>query len=159
MVNLFEVRKYLCEEIGLKVDAKYEDMRIISNEIIWDRSSSYTTYQRCAASILKDLIEDYYNLEDKNWIDPGKAHTLENTLHTYRYILDENGRSEVGMASSVETFDKICSEIGINEIHLRLSKNWSNSANFLDKVIRVLRNSGWIPRDYQNKALILGKEE
>ena len=115
MVNLFEVRKYLCEEIGLLGDSKYEDIRMITNEVIWDRSSSYTTYQRCAASILKDLIDDHYNLEDKNWIDPGKAHILENTLYTYRYILDENGRSEVGMASSVETFDKICSEIGINE--------------------------------------------
>jgi hypothetical protein len=162
MVNLFEVRKYLCEEIGLMVDAKYDDIRKRAYDIIWRRSSSsYYTNPRsvCVASILYDLIDGYYSLEDKNWIDPEKAHTLEETYYIYRYILDENGRSEAGMTSSVETFNKICSEIGINKIHLRLSGNWSNSANFLDKVIRVLRNSGWIPKDYQNKALILEKEE
>jgi len=160
MVNLFEVRKYLCEEIGLRVDAKYDDIRRRTSDIIWGRSGpSYTTNQRCIASILYDLIDDYYSLEDKNWIDPGKAHTLEKTYYIYRYILDENGRSESGMTTSVETFDKICSEIGVNKIHLSLSRNWSNSANFLDKVVRVLRNSGWIPRDYQNRALILEKEE
>ena len=159
MVNLFEVRKYLCEEIGLKVDAKYDDIRSRIYDINWDRGSSYTTYQRCVASILNDLIDDCFNLESKYWIDPENAHTLEKTYCTYRYILDENGRSEVGVTSSVETFNKTCSEIGINKLHLSLSRNWSNSANFLDKVIRVLRNSGWIPKDYQNNALILEKEE
>jgi len=157
MVNLFEVRKYLCEEIGLMVDAKYDDIRKRAYEIIWDRS--YATKQRCAAGILYDLIDDYYDLEDKNWIDPEKAHTLKRTYYIYRYILDENGRNEAGMTSSVETFNKICSEIGVNRIHLSLSRNWSNSANFLDKVVRVLRNSGWIPKDYRDRALILEKEE
>jgi hypothetical protein len=162
MVNLFEVRKYLCEEIGLRVDAKYDDIRKRTYDIIWGRSSSsYTTNQRgvCVASILGDLINSDPSLDGKNWIDPEKAHTLERTYYIYRYILDENGRSEAGMTSSVETFNKICSEIGVNEIHLSLTRNWSNSANFLDKVVRVLRNSGWIPKDYQNKALILEKEE
>ena len=158
MVNLFEVRKYLCEEIGLTVDAKYDEIRKRAYEIIWDRS--YATKQRCVASILYDLLGCYYfSLEDKNWIDPEKAHTLEKTYYIYRYILDENGRGESGMTSSAETFNKICSEIGINKIHLSLSRNWSNSANFLDKVVRVLRNSGWIPKDYRDRALILEREE
>jgi hypothetical protein len=159
MVNLFEVRKYLCEEIGLRVDAKNEDIRREVSDIIWGRRDGYSTYQKCVASILYDMVDIYYKIEDISWTDPKKAHTLERSYYVYRYLLDENGRSESGMSISAETFSKICSEIGINKLRLKLYGNWSNSANFLDKVVRVLRNSGWIPKDYQDKNLILEKEE
>ena len=163
MVNQFEVKRYLCEELGLTGDALDRDIRKRINDIIWCKDSdSFNTRKRCVACILLDMINSFgYDKDGSGWVDPENAHTIKGTYFVYRYLLDENGRSEAGITLSAETLSKICLEVGINKICLGLSGNWSNSANFMDKAIRSLRNSGWIPRDYQDRALvlILEKEE
>ena len=160
MINLLEVKKYLCCVLGLGPDPTRTEIDDTIYNILWRRyrsESGYTSYQRCVCSILEDLLYTYTD-DSQNLILPEYAHVLEDTYYTYRFLIDEHGRSESGISTSVGVFNSVCGEIGITQICLRLTRNCSSSSQYLDKTIKCLKNLGWRPVDYQ-KGLILKLEE
>jgi hypothetical protein len=160
MINLIEVKKYLCSALGLEPDSTRGDIENTIYNILWRRSRAdydNESYQRCVCSILEDLLLQYSD-DSPNLILPEYAHILGDTYYTYRFLIDEHGRSESGISTSVGIFNAVCSEIGITQICLRLTRNYSSSSQYLDKTIKCLRNLGWRPVDYQ-KGLILKLEE
>jgi hypothetical protein len=157
MVNLFELKKSILEKIGSghTVDEEYGKLRSYVSTIVWDKYEKCSQYEKCMASILMDVLDYCRRDEEKMLMDPSNKNLLPYTFWSYRFIIDENGRTIAGAELSAQVFTKTCLELGIDTLYMGISGNWSSSCVMLEKVICGLGKCEWKLTGLKDKKLVL----
>lgn len=157
MVNLFELKKSILEKIGSghTVDEEHGKLRSYASTIVWDRYEKYSQYEKCMASILMDILDYCRRDEEKILMDPSNKNLLPFTYWSYRFIIDENGRTIAGAELSAQIFTKTCLELGIDTLYMGISGNWSSSSVMLEKVVCGLGKCEWKLTGLKDKKFVL----
>lgn len=150
MTNLYEIKNYILNKLGLNIDDDYVKLRrAIVNLDAKDNNIN------CLVKILLDII-DFEARGHELW---SYKNTLPFTYHLYHFIIDTFGRSQRGIEESIQIFSQACLELGISKVLIHISGNWSHSSVILEKVLVGFYNHDWTISGIENRKLVLETKE